>query len=114
MPPVCPWEMLTILKGNKRAFRRLKRGGTMAHVEGEYFRVWYYSPGYVERAFGAGFERIHLEGLASLAPPPHAAEHFAKRIPRMYAALAHADEALSCLPVFRSCADHFLISVRKK
>jgi ubiquinone/menaquinone biosynthesis C-methylase UbiE len=114
MPPVCPWEIFSVLRGNRRAFRRLKRGGTMAHVEGEYFRVWYYSPRYVEQAFGAGFERILLEGLASIAPPPHAAEHFAKRFPRAYAVLARIDEGLSRLPVFRSCADHFLISFRKK
>lgn len=114
MPPVCLWEIFSVLKGNRRAFRRLKRGGTMAHVEGEYFRVRYYSPGYVERAFGAGFERIHLEGLASIAPPPHAAEHVAKRFPRAYAVLARIDERLSRLPIFRSCADHFLISFRKK
>ncbi len=114
MPPVCPWEIFSILKGNKRAFRRLKRGGTMAHVEGEYFKVRYYSAGYMERAFGEGFERTHLEGLASIAPPPHAAEHFAKRFSRAYAVLARIDEALSCLPVFRSCADHFLVSFRKK
>lgn len=114
MPPVCPWEIFSILKGNRRAFRRLKRGGTMAHVEGEYFRVWYYSPRYVERAFGDGFERIQLEGLASIAPPPHAAEQFAKRFRRGYAMLARMDEGLSRLPMFRSCADHFLISFRKK
>lgn len=113
MPPVCPWEVFSILKGNRRAFRRLKRGGTMAHIEGEYFRVRYYSPGYVERAFGAEFERIHLQGLASIAPPPHA-ESIAKQFPRAYAMLARLDERLSCLPVFRSCADHYCISFRKE
>lgn len=114
MPPICPWEIFSVLKGNTRAFRRWKRGGAMAHVEGEYFTVRYYSPGYVERAFGEGFEGIHLEGLASIAPPPHAAENFAKRFPRAYAALARVDERLSRLPMFRSCADHFLMSFRKK
>ncbi len=43
MPPVCPWEMIYLLKGDfKMAFRRFKKGGSKAHLEGEYFQTYYF------------------------------------------------------------------------
>src|SRR6185369_1354202 len=43
MPPVCPWEILSIFKGNRNAFRRFNKSGVMAHLEGKQFKVWYHS-----------------------------------------------------------------------
>src|SRR6478736_6849900 len=43
MPPACLWEILSILKGNRKAFRRFNRNGITAHLEGRYFKVWYHS-----------------------------------------------------------------------
>ncbi len=113
MPPVSIWEIFSLLRGNTNAFRRLRKGGTMAHVEGEYFRVHYYSARYVVEAFDEGFERIELQGLSAIAPPPHA-ERFAVRFPRLYSVLARLDVMLAHLPIFRSCADHYCITLRKK
>ncbi len=114
MPPICPYEIFSVLKGNtSTAFRRLQKHGAIAHIEGVYFKTFYYSPRYVEQAFGNNFERVTHMGLASFSPPPHG-EHLAKRYPRLYAAAARLDEQLSHLPPFRSWADHYLICFRKK
>ena len=43
MPPVCPWEILSLLIGNRNAFRRFNKNGVVAHLEGKHFRVWYHS-----------------------------------------------------------------------
>ena len=39
MPPFYPFEMLTFLKGNKKAFRRLNKNGTIANVENQKIEI---------------------------------------------------------------------------
>ena len=55
LPGFCLWETLMLFRGKFRtAFRRLLSGrrGARSHVEGHYFRCWYYSPSYVIRNLG--------------------------------------------------------------
>lgn len=112
MPPVCPWELGSLLKGNlKSAFRRFSSNGVQAHLEGEYFPTYYFSPARVIKDFGKGFKKIKLEGLASISPPPHA-EKFPEKFPSAYKMLTSLDEKLCLLPPFRSWADHFILTVQ--
>jgi ubiquinone/menaquinone biosynthesis C-methylase UbiE len=51
MPPVCPWEISHALTGKfKTAFRRFKKHGASAHIEGIYFTSYYHSPSKVLKA----------------------------------------------------------------
>jgi hypothetical protein len=111
MPPVCPWEMAGILKGNKSSFRRLSKNGAMAHLEGAYFRTYYFSPSQVVKSFGKDFTMIRLEGLGSLSPTPQS-EKFPAKYPRLYKLLTAIDEKIALLPPFRSWADHFILTVQ--
>ena len=62
MPPICPWEMLMIVKGKFRiATRRLRRGGTLAHVEGVHFMTYYFTPQRVLKACSFYFPGNALE-----------------------------------------------------
>ncbi|MDB5273964.1 MAG: SAM-dependent methyltransferase [Chitinophagaceae bacterium] len=112
MPPVCFWEIGKVFKGKwKEAFRRFKKKGSMAHLEGEYFPTFYFSPADVLRAFGNDYKKISLEGLATFSPPPHA-DRFPMKHPRMYRLLTKLDEQLASIPPFRSWADHFILTVQ--
>lgn len=112
MPPVCPWEIGKLVKGKwKDAFRRFKKQGSIAHLEGEYFPTFYFTPLEVIKAFGKNFRQISLEGLATLSPPPHA-DRFPEKYPTTYNILTKADELTCRLPVFRSCNDHFILTVQ--
>jgi ubiquinone/menaquinone biosynthesis C-methylase UbiE len=114
MPRVCPWEMMMLLKGNaKLAFRRFKKNGADSNVEGVNFKTWYYSPRFVKRSFGKDLETEALLGLASVHPPPYL-ENFPKRFPKFSRFLSAIDERVEAWPFFRSRADHYLISLRKK
>src|ERR1700722_14286387 len=65
LPKFSLWEMLLLFRGKfKTAFRRLLSGakGTKSHVEGYYFRCWYYSPSYVIRHLEASFDLLGVEG----------------------------------------------------
>lgn len=111
MPRVCPWEMLHALKGNFRlAFRRLRRNGTIARIEGHPFLTTYYSPSNVIKSFGPRFRAKRLRGLASLSPPPYM-ETIPKRFPQLYKMLTTVDGFLSTFPPFNRWADHFIITL---
>ncbi|MDB5257431.1 MAG: SAM-dependent methyltransferase [Chitinophagaceae bacterium] len=112
MPPVCPWELGLALKGNfKRAFRRLNKGGAMAHLEGEYFKTYYFTPSQVMQTLGVHFQKVSLRGLASFSPPPHKID-FPKNHPKLYKHLIATDEYLSASYPFNSWADHFILTAQ--
>ncbi|HZY81731.1 MAG TPA: class I SAM-dependent methyltransferase [Cyclobacteriaceae bacterium] len=113
MPPVCIWELLSILKGNKNALRRLNKEGVMAHIDGEYFRTWYHSLSSIKAAFGDRFELIRNEGLAAISPPPHRRD-FPRKHPGFYSFLRRADEFLKGTFPFDRCADHIVVTFRMR
>ncbi|MDA2929724.1 class I SAM-dependent methyltransferase [Acidobacteria bacterium AH-259-O06] len=112
MPPVCPWELALIFRGHfKIAVRRLHRNGALAHIEGVYFKTYYFSPGQILKAFGNGFKKIRLQGLASLSPPPRM-ENFPRRYPKLYKFLRTLDERVAHVPPFNSWSDHFILTMQ--
>src|SRR6187399_1133043 len=60
LPKFCLWESLLIFKGKfKTAFRRFfSRNGVKAHIEGEYFKCWYYDPSYISRHLKDQFDLL--------------------------------------------------------
>lgn len=114
MPKVCPWEMVLALKGNfKIAFRRFNTGGAQSHLEGEYFKTFYFSPAYVRKVFGEEFSQLELEGLCSFVPPPYF-EYFPKKLKMIFKILTKLENALRFTFPFNRMADHFIITLRKK
>jgi len=112
MPPVCLWEICHLFIGNtKIAFRRLNRRGILAHIEGVHFKVNYFTPRMVLNAFGHGFKKIKLQGLASLIPPP-SFEKFPHKYPITYQVLTWLDDRLSHIYPFNTWADHYILTLR--
>lgn len=112
MAPVCPWELALILRGHfKTAVRRLHRKGVLAHVEGVHFMSYYFTPKQVLKAFGGGFEKIALQGLGSISPPPYM-KNFPRRYPGVYKFLTAVDARLSRFLPFNTWADHFVLTMQ--
>ncbi|OGO14018.1 MAG: hypothetical protein A2Z66_12990 [Chloroflexi bacterium RBG_13_66_10] len=112
MPPICLWELATALTGNVRfAFRRLARGGTRAHLEGKYFKVYYFTPRQAIASFGPGFSPLAVEGLSVFAPPAEIKD-LPKRHHRLYSALCWLDDRLASHPPFRGWGDFFIATLR--
>jgi len=109
MPPVCIWEILGVLKGNRNAFRRFNKNGVTAHLEGKYFQVWYHSLRSIKKAFGPNFKLIGVEGLAALSPPPHVTQ-FPMKHPTLYKGLQRVDAAVRNYFPFNRWADHIIVS----
>lgn len=114
MPPVCPWELAMAFRGKVRtAFRRLRKGGTVAKVEGVPFRCYYYDPRYIIRHAGAGYRLLSLKGLAITVPPPYI-EHFVERHPRLFRLLERWEDRLADKAPFNRWCDHFIITMEKR
>ena len=95
MPTICPWEMALIVKGKFHiATRRLRSGGTLAHVEGVRFMTYYFTPRHVLHALGPDFRLLRLEALSVFTPPADR-QDFPARFPRLYRVLVKIDDTIS-------------------
>jgi SAM-dependent methyltransferase len=112
MPPVCPWELAQALRGHRRtAFRRLRRGGTVANIEGAAVPVWYHSPARLKRALGPAFRTASLRSLCLFCPPSYF-QGLASRHPGLVRLLAGLDDALGGLPPFNRAGDFYVLAAR--
>jgi len=109
MPSVCFWEIFSLLKGNKNAFRRFNTNGVVAHLEGKHFRVWYHPLQSIKKSFAPNFKLVRHEGLAALSPPPHVTQ-FSIKHPFLYKILKKADAAVRNNFPFNRWADHIIVS----
>jgi ubiquinone/menaquinone biosynthesis C-methylase UbiE len=113
MPVVCPWEMITVFKGYfKTAFRRFAKNGTMAHLEGEWFKCYYYNPSYVIKELKDTFKLVSLKGLSIVVPPPFI-EGFVKKHPLLFSKLEKIENKIWDKPPFNRWCDHFIITMQK-
>jgi hypothetical protein len=104
-----------MLKGKfKTATRRwFARKGTLAHLEGEYFKCWYYNPGYVIRHTKKEFDLLKLEGLCTIVPPSYI-EHFGEKHPRLFKFLKLKEDQLKSKWPWKVIGDYYIISLQKK
>jgi ubiquinone/menaquinone biosynthesis C-methylase UbiE len=111
----CLWELLLLFKGKfKTATRRLFAGkGRTAHIEGQYFKCWYYSPSYVVGHLQKDFDLLAVEGLCTIVPPSYM-EGFAEKHPAIYNRLKKWENRLKSVAPFKYWGDYFIISLKKK
>jgi ubiquinone/menaquinone biosynthesis C-methylase UbiE len=110
LPPVCPWEIVQLIRGKiKYAFRRFKKGGTMANVEGVMFKTYYFSAQDVIKALGKDFKLLKLESLAVFTPIPQM-EIIPKKFPGFTKILNKLDERLCCVFPFNRIGDHIIVT----
>lgn len=115
IPPFCLWETVLLLKGKwKTATRRFfSRRGRTAHIEGVYFKCWYYQPSFLIRQLQREFVVEKQEGLCTLVPPSYL-EGFAEKHPALYRFLVRQEERWKASRPWRSIGDYFILSLRKK
>jgi len=112
MPPVCLWEMAEIFRGHPLlAFRRFARNGTRAHLEGLYFKVYYFTPKKVLEWFGDKYDCLAIEGLSVITPTAES-KNFAKRYALLYRTLSWLDDRLASRFPWYGWGDFFIITMR--
>lgn len=111
----CVWEILWYLgQGNAaKAFRRFRPAGDLARLaEGVTVCVRYPSVFAITRTLEPYFRLRRREGVGVMVPPSYL-EPWARRFPRMLAALAKADSKFERWPLFRALADHALLTFER-
>jgi hypothetical protein len=104
-----------LFKGKfKTAFRRFSgRKGSKAHIEGEYFRCWYYNPSFIKYHLKESFNVVSLEGLCIFVPPSYTTG-FAEKHPKIYSLLKKIEEKLKSKWPWRNIGDYYIITLQKK
>jgi ubiquinone/menaquinone biosynthesis C-methylase UbiE len=115
LPKFCLWETLLVFKGKFRtAFRRFfSSNGRTAHVEGNYFKCWYYNPSYIISRLKDQFDVLSIEGLCTVVPPSYI-EGFAEKHPSAYNFLKKQEDKLKSKWAWKYIGDYYIISLRKK
>jgi ubiquinone/menaquinone biosynthesis C-methylase UbiE len=115
LPKFCLWEFLLLFKGKfKTALRRFAgRNGAKAHIEGEYFRCWYYNPSYVVRHLKETFDLVSLEGLCITVPPSYM-EGFPEKHPHLYRKMVNKEKKWRSRWPWRCIGDYYIITLKKK
>ena len=115
LPKFCLWETLLIFKGKfKTAFRRFfANNGRKAHLEGTYFKCYYYNPSFIIDHLKDQFEVLSVEGLCTVVPPSYI-EHFAEKHPLTYHKLRGIEEKVRFSWPWRSIGDYYIISLKKR
>jgi ubiquinone/menaquinone biosynthesis C-methylase UbiE len=112
MPPLCPWELVQALRGHLgTATRRLKRGGTVANVEGASVQTWYHGAGSVRKALGPAFTDVQVRSFCLFAPPSFF-QGFTTRHPAVTRRLMQADDALGRLWPLNRAGDFIAVTAR--
>lgn len=114
MPHVCLWEIATVFKGYfKTAFRRFRKGGSAANVEGVSFQCYYYDPGFIISHMGTSrYKLCSLKGLGIFVPPPFI-ENFIDKHSRLFTLLEKWENKLYGKAPFNRWGDHYMITMEK-
>lgn len=115
LPKFCLWEFMLLFRGKIRtALRRFSGSkGARAHVEGQYFRCWYYSPSYVISRMKKDFDLVSIEGLCTWVPPSYM-EGFAEKHPRLYKFLVTQEAKRRKTWPWRTIGDYYILSMKKR
>jgi hypothetical protein len=112
MPKWYPWEMATIFKGNKNAFRRFRKNGVASNAGGDAFVTHYHQPRKVKNAFPENFRHIKTQNIGTFYPSAHFSS-FA-RFGRLVSALVKFDRWINATPfAIKGIGDYFIITFQK-
>ena len=113
LPKFCLWETMLFFKGKfKTATRRFfSRNGVRSHVEGAYFKCWYYNPSYITSRLD--LELVSIEGLCTVVPPSYM-HNFAQKHPRLFKYLTNKEDKLRSSWPWKFVGDYYILTMRKR
>ena len=115
LPKFCLWETLLILKGKFRTATRrfFGKSGRKAHVQGEYFKCWYYNPSFIISHLKDSFDVLSVEGLCTIVPPSYI-DKFSEKHPKLFTFLKRKEDTLKTKWPWKYIGDYYIISLEKK
>ena len=113
MPKICMWEFLKIFKGDKTAFRRLKKNGVLANIEGEQVHTYYHSATIIKKLLLKDFKNFKVENICFLAPTGNRV-NFPEKYPVLFKSLGLLDDISNKIPFFRGYGDYYILTASVK
>ncbi len=115
MNKICPWEIFYYIITLKfgEAFRRFKKQGIMAELNGEKVLTYYFTPGEFTAAFSRNFTKVKLFSLGLKTPPPYLLGIY-NRLKPLVKLWMKLDKIFMGLPILNLMGDHFIIVMKKK
>lgn len=115
MPRFCIWETLYFLaKGKWRsAFRRLRKEGVWANVEGQQVLTYYYAPNQIRRFLYPYFEEERTKAVG-IALFPSYLNKWAENRSWLNDLLAWLEDKLALFPTLAYLSDHYAIRLQKR
>jgi ubiquinone/menaquinone biosynthesis C-methylase UbiE len=115
MNKFCPWEIFYyLLKLDfKNAFRRFKKEGFYADLNGEKVLTYYYSPEKLGKFFKNNFKIKKIYTLGLFTPPPYLIGIY-RRFKTLVKLWMGIDKFIKGLFPFNRFGDHFIIVMNKK
>lgn len=112
MPPYYPWEMATILKGNRKAFRRWHKKGVAANVGSYEVTTFYHTPKKVKAAAGNHFRHVKTRNIGTFYPSSHFAS--ISKYKSIVSGLIRLDDRINDSPLmWKGIGDYFIITFQK-
>ena len=115
MNKICPWEIFYYIITLKfgEAFRRFKKHGIMAELNGEKVLTYYFTPGEFTAAFSRNFTKVKLFSLGLKTPPPYLLGIY-NRLKPIVKLWMKLDGIFMSMPILNQMGDHFIIVMKKK
>jgi ubiquinone/menaquinone biosynthesis C-methylase UbiE len=115
MPAFCLWETIYfLLKLNfSKAFRRYSDNGTIAKLNGNEMRTFYFSPGKIKKIFGHNFEVVAVKPIGFFIPPSYLDNFFSSKA-KLFSFLEKLECAVTKFSFLAGFSDHYLIDLRVK
>jgi ubiquinone/menaquinone biosynthesis C-methylase UbiE len=112
MPRYYPWEMVTSLKGNSNAFRRLKKNGVIANVGDGEIHTFYHSPTKIKNAFPKNFRHVKTRNIGTFYPSAHFQSF--RKFGNIISWLLRFDERINNSSLMlKGVGDYFIITFQK-
>jgi len=115
MPKFCLWETIYFLmKFNfSKAFRRYSDDGTIARLNGNEMRTFYFSPVKMKKLFGQNFDIVAVKSVGFFIPPSYLENLFYSKA-KLFNFLEKLERATTKLSFLAGFSDHYLIDLRVK
>lgn len=115
MPKYCIWETkYFLLKFNfKKAFRRYSENGTIAKLNGEELRTFYYKPDQIKKVFKKYFDVIAVHPVGFFIPPSYMEKFFESKR-KTFNLLKRLESSVTNQSFLAGFSDHYLIDLQVK
>lgn len=114
MPKNTLWEQCYFLaKANFNSIFRRKKEYSIANVDGEKVKTYYFNPEEVVNLASDAFETKHLKPIGFFVPPSYL-ESFFKNKPKWISVLNSLENTAKDQSFLSKYADHYLIALQKK